>query len=253
MILAVCSGKGGVGKSTLAYELAGALKADTRGAVVVDADLGMANLPRGRGPDLHDVLAGRADPAEAVRGGPVDILQCGRSLAGARAADVGKLGDALSGVADERDVVIDCPAGLRADAGVPLAVADACVLVASPRAWALSDAIRTKELARELDAGVVAVALNRVQGTAPRETARESARKTTRATACETARETARDALEAPTTVVPEDPRLDASLSGEKPVVERAPESSAARAIRDLADAVRTCRPYYETAEVSVA
>ncbi|MFW5973812.1 MAG: P-loop NTPase, partial [Natrialbaceae archaeon] len=73
MILAVTAGKGGVGKSTVAYNLGAELD-----AVVVDADLGMADLPGSRGPDLHDVLAGRASPLEAVReAGPVPILPCG--------------------------------------------------------------------------------------------------------------------------------------------------------------------------------
>ncbi|MEF8821901.1 MAG: P-loop NTPase, partial [Halovenus sp.] len=77
MILTVTAGKGGVGKSTVAYNLAAELD-----AVVVDADLGMADLPTSRGPDLHDVLAGRASATEAVReGGPVKLLPCGRSLA----------------------------------------------------------------------------------------------------------------------------------------------------------------------------
>ena len=83
MILAVTAGKGGVGKSTVAYNLGAELD-----AVVIDADLGMADLPTTHGPDLHDVLADRATPLEAVREeGPVDLLPCGRSLAGARAAD----------------------------------------------------------------------------------------------------------------------------------------------------------------------
>ncbi|WP_439027808.1 nucleotide-binding protein [Haloarchaeobius sp. DT45] len=158
MRLAVTGGKGGVGKSTVAYNLGAAT-----GAVVVDGDLGMADLPVSRGPDLHDVLAGRATPVEAVReDGPVRLLPCGRSLAGARAADVTELVRTVAAVEQAYgDVVIDCPAGLAADAGIPLLVADRSVLVALPDAFALPDALRTRALARELDAGMAQVVLNR--------------------------------------------------------------------------------------------
>ena len=214
MILAVTGGKGGVGKTTLAYNLAAALD-----AVVVDADLGMADLPTVRGPDLHDVLAGRAAVEETLRPGPVDVVPCGRTLAGARAADVTRLVDALEAVERAHGrVVVDCPAGRRADAGVPLAAAHACLVVVSPRAFALADAIRTRELARELEAGLVACAINRVVEPPP-----------TDAIA---------DALGAPAAVVPADPRVGRSVVTERPVVTAAPQSDAAAAIRSLADRV---------------
>ncbi|MFA1609539.1 MinD/ParA family ATP-binding protein [Halobellus rubicundus] len=216
MILAVTGGKGGVGKSTLAVELGAALD-----ATVVDADLGMADLPTGPGPDLHDVLAGRADPIEAVREtGPVRLLPCGRSLAGARAADVTKLESALRAVeAAYGDVVVDCPAGMKADAGVPLAVADACVVVASPDAYALADAVRSRELARELGAGLVAVVINRAVDDPP-----EAA---------------FRDVLGAPAVTVPADPRVGQTVESFRPVVRSAPSTRAARAVTTVADAVR--------------
>ena len=220
MIVAVAGGKGGVGKTTVAYNLGAALD-----AVVVDADLGMANLARGRGPDLHDVLAGQADVAEAIRGGPVSLLPCGRSLAGARASDVRELATVLHRVEGEwGDVVVDCPAGLRADVGVPLAVADACVLVVSPRRFALADAVRTRELARELDTGLAGVVLNRTTDADDPPTV------------------AFRRVLGAPISTVPADPRVGRSVEAERPVGQAAPESVAAAAVRSLAASVRECR-----------
>ncbi|WP_332897381.1 MinD/ParA family ATP-binding protein [Haladaptatus sp. CMSO5] len=164
MILAVTGGKGGVGKSTVAYNLGAEID-----AVVVDADLGMADLPTPRGPDLHDVLAGRAAPHEAVDdSGDVTLVPCGRSLNGARAADpttLGSVGRALE--AEFGAVVIDCPAGLASDAGLPLYVADCCLIVTTAAPTALADGLRTRALARKLDAGLCGVALNRSGEGAP--------------------------------------------------------------------------------------
>ena len=220
MILAVVGGKGGVGKSTVAYNLGAALD-----AVVVDADLAMADLPADRGPDLHDVLAGRADPVEAVReGGPVGLLPCGRSLAGARACEPTELVAAVEAVRDAYGrVVVDCPAGMCGDVGLGLLVAEACVLVTEPAPAALGDALRARALARELDAGLAAVVLNRARGASPTELVART--------------------LGGPVTTIPESAAVADAQAAGLPVATHRPDSPAADAFASLATTVRRTAP----------
>ena len=216
MILAVTAGKGGVGKSTIAYNLGAELD-----AVVVDGDLSMADLPAGYGPDLHDVLAGRAHPIEAVdESGPVRLLPCGRSLAGARAADPTALVETVETVAREYGrVVIDSPAGLCSDAGVPILAADACLLVARPTRPALAGAVRTRELARAVGTPLSRVALNRV----------DSGADTDRIASL----------LGAPVVTIPDSPLVAHAQTSRQPVRSHAPASAVATRFEKLATGVR--------------
>ena len=211
MILAVLGGRGGVGTSVLAFELAAELD-----AVVVDADLSMADLPLGQGPNLHDVLAGRATPAEAIRhDAEVRIVPCGRSLAGARAADPATLVETLGTIADEHGLtVVDCPSGLHGGVALPLLAADACVIVTAPRDGALAAARRAGAFARNHQVGIARVVLNR--------------------TVEDATTDAVRDAFGVPTVSIPEARAIKRAWEIGVPVGTVSPETEAAARIHQL-------------------
>ena len=68
----ITSGKGGVGKSTLAVGLGRALALRGRRVLLVDCDAGLRSLDRMTGVeenlvfDISDVVFGRCSPAEAI-------------------------------------------------------------------------------------------------------------------------------------------------------------------------------------------
>lgn len=185
----------------------------------------MADLPAGRGPDLHDVLAGRATPLEAVdESGPVRLLPCGRTLAGARASEPRGLVDVLAAVdAEYGTVVVDAPAGMAADAGLPLFAATAAVLVTTPAPTAMTAALRTRALAAELDAGLAAAVVNKAAGSV--------------------AVERFRRLLGAPVTVVPASAAVARAQRTGCPVATVEPAAPAVPRFDEIAERARACRP----------
>jgi septum site-determining protein MinD len=109
---------------------------------------------------------------------------------------------------------------MRADVGVPLYAATACVVVTTPERAALSDALRVRELARELDAGLVAVVLNRARGD---ETTTTVERR-----------------LGAPVTTVPDSTRLAAASTWGEPIGRIAPGSDEHQRFQSLAATVHS-------------
>jgi flagellar biosynthesis protein FlhG len=144
------SGKGGVGTSNLALNLAIALGELGERVVLVDADLGLANIDLlcGLAPasDLGDVLAGDQPLAEAVVQGPAGI----RIVPGAHGMRtlVEVLGDAparlvaeLAELEAEVDfVLVDAGSGLGSSIMTLAAAADEVVLVTTPEPTSVADA-----------------------------------------------------------------------------------------------------------------
>ena len=148
--IAVTSGKGGVGKSCIALNLAVALGRLEQRVLLVDADLGLGNIAilAGLSPErtIEEVLAGQCSVAEVALQGPENIVV----LPAAAAADVvqwedfqadGNTGEQLKEFETEFDVVvIDTGAGIGARVVDFVAAVDQVFLVVTPEPTAIADA-----------------------------------------------------------------------------------------------------------------
>jgi len=155
-MLAIAGGKGGCGKTTTALCLAAAYARRRRRPLVVDADRGMPNCHL-----YADTPADRGVEAVAVGADPVRTAERASRLPG---VDVLAGGDVdpdayLDRLPAGRPVLVDAAAGAGADVGAVLSVADATLVVTTPRREAVVDALKTAALARALGTPVAAAAV----------------------------------------------------------------------------------------------
>ncbi len=158
-VLAVTSGKGGVGKTTISLNLAIALARRGLRTLLFDADMGLANVhvfagiaPRGT---VVDLLEGKATAEQILATGPGDIrVLCGAS-GNARLADLDARG--MERLSRELDllrkafdvILIDTGAGIAAQVTRFLAMADDIVVVTTPNIASTLDAYGVIKVARE--------------------------------------------------------------------------------------------------------
>ncbi len=144
------SGKGGVGTSNIVLNLAIALAEMDQRVVVVDADIGLANLDLlcGLAPrfDLGDVLAGRCRLFDALVTGPGEIqIVPGAHAIRTAAEDLGsapaRLVAELAELEAEADfVLVDAGSGLGPGVIMLAAAVDQAVIVSTPEPTSIADA-----------------------------------------------------------------------------------------------------------------
>jgi len=152
-IIAVTSGKGGVGKTFVAANLAAALASRGERVLVLDADLGLANLDvvlnLAAKTTLHDVFTGKADLGDAIVPAPGGFSVM---LAGSGLVEYSRL---TPEVRDQLLVVIrkvgqrfdrillDTGAGISDVVLYTVSLADEVMVVATPEPTSLTDAYAT--------------------------------------------------------------------------------------------------------------
>jgi len=149
-VIAVTSGKGGVGKSNVSLNLAIAFQQLGKMALVLDADLGMANihLLAGIQPaySLKDLLRLDLEPSELITQGPEGIgIVAGGSgviaLADSSASQRRQLLDTLEKMERHAEIIIvDTAAGMGSGVRDFLMAADEILFVLTPDITSLADA-----------------------------------------------------------------------------------------------------------------
>ncbi len=157
-LMAVASGKGGVGKTWFAITLAHALARSGQRTLLFDGDLGLANVDIQLGlmptQDLASVLAGRLALARATThypAGGFDII-AGRSgsgrLANVPASRVATLVEDLTTLSQAYDqVILDLGAGVERTVRQLTRAAATCVVVTTDEPTALTDSYAFIKLA----------------------------------------------------------------------------------------------------------
>ena len=169
----ICSGKGGVGKTTLTANLGIALANSGAATAVLDADFGLRNLDLLLGLEnriiytAQDVLDNNCRLDQALvrhkQEPNLALLPAGdpRMLDWMKPEDMKKISDLLSDKFEY--VLIDCPAGVEDGFKNALAACKEAIVVTNPELSAVRDADRVVGILNTFDVDPIQLVINRVR------------------------------------------------------------------------------------------
>lgn len=226
-VLVCCSGKGGVGKTTLTSNLATALTELGQDVIAVDGNLttphlgihlGMHLVPK----TLHDVLSGRARLRDVIYPHPLGfkVIPGSMSVKDLRWTKDAALPEIILNLLGRADfVILDCAAGLGKEAISGINAAEEIVVITNPDLPSVTDALKTIKVAERYNNTVVGVIVNRVGG-----------RKD------ELEKSEIEDMLEVPVLgEIPDDKNVLDAIAKKRPVVSYKPNSPASVEIKKIA------------------
>jgi len=226
-IFCITSGKGGVGKTVTAVNLAAALLKLKKDVLLLDASLTTPNVSQHLGTPvvpvtLHDVLKGKAYITEAIYIHPsgLKIIPAGISLEDLKEIDPRRLDEVIMDLMGHFDyIIMDSSAGLGREAIAAIKNSDEVIVVTNPEIPALTEALKVIKIAEELGTNVRGVIVNRVTNAKYEPSVKHI-----------------EAMLEKPVIgVVPEDPNVKKSIALRNPIVFSFPDSPAAKAFIKIA------------------
>ncbi len=226
-LIVITSGKGGVGKTTTAINLGAAINHFGHDVLVIDGNLSTPNIGiHLNSPEvpinLNHVLLRKAEPYEAVyeHDSGMKIMPSSLSLRELRKIKPERIQDFKEDFKKISDyVIVDSSAGLGTEATSVMKMADELIIVTNPEIAAITDALKTVRLARQMKIPVMGTIVTRV-----------------RRDDIEMQPDTVKEMLEVPILgMIPEDCVIRKSLSMKDAVVHTHPGSRPARAYKEIA------------------
>jgi septum site-determining protein MinD len=226
-IIVITSGKGGVGKTTTAINLGAAMNYFGEDVLLIDGNLTTPNigvcLNSPEVPiNLNHILSEKAEVNEAVyeHESGMKIILSSLSIKELKKIKPERIKNF------KRDfkrisnyVIVDSSAGLGNEAASTIDLADELIIVTNPEIPAITDALKTIKLAKQMNKEVMGVIVTRV-----------------RKDDIEMSPENVRDMLEVPILgMVPEDEYVRKALNKKDAIIHVYPKSKSSRAYKEIA------------------
>ena len=226
-VYSILSGKGGVGKTTSAINLAAALNALGEDVLIVDANLSTPNIGLHLGAPivpvtLNHVLDGRADVTDAIyeHDSGLKILPSSLSIRELKRINHDKLIEVAKELRKLADyILLDSSAGLGREAESAINSADEIIIITQAEMPSVADALKTSKLTEYLNKDIRGFIINRHKGIRT-----------------EMDLQNIRDMLEIPHLgTVPEDKNIQKALVLKDAIIHTHPRSIASREYRKIA------------------
>lgn len=226
-IIVITSGKGGVGKTTTAINLAAAINHFGKDVLVIDGNLTTPNVGIYFGSpevpiNLNHILTKKVEALEAVyeHESGVKIIPASLSIHDTLNTDYTKLKNYKNDFKSLSEyVLIDCAAGLGEEAISAMELADEIIIITNPEIPAITDALKAIKVAEKKNLVIKGVIMTRV-----------------RKDKIEMQPEIVKEMLETQILgMIPEDITIKKSLNQKNAVIYTHPKSNAARAYKEIA------------------